>query len=380
MLKVIIVDDEKLAIQRLEAILNSTKIVEVIGTYQNGYDALHTIEKFQPDIIFLDIEMPEISGIEMAIKIMENNEDSRIVFVTAYEQYALKAFKIGVIDYILKPYDKERVLQLIQRFNKLRSQEPSNDQYMIHAFNYFHIKKNGVELKDVKWRTSKARELFIYLVQHSDAIVRKDILVELFWSDIGVDNAYDNLYTCIYQIRKTIEDMGINIKVINATHGYEIEFNDVKYDVIEWKKAIEELDYQLTQDNDLRKTLNAYKKVMHYYKGHYLEEESNVWKENMKEQFKVIFLSKSQTIIDLLQESEEYTEALLITLHIQKIYPYLDYSYFTLMQLYSKLGDRYNVEKQYNKLKQNLEDEFGTKPNKTIRNWYQEWIEMQHSV
>lgn len=376
MLSVIIVDDERLAIQRLEKILNSIQVVNVIGTYTNGYEALPKIIKNKPDLIFLDINMSVISGIEMARRIKANNQDSRIVFVTAFEKYAIKAFELGAEDYVLKPFSKERIHKIIHRFHDISSRKPTdNKQYMIHAFKYFHITKNGIELKDIKWRTTKARELFIYLVQHSNEVVRKDILLDLFWPDTDMNKGYENLYTTIYQLRRALEEMGAGIKIMNSNHGYKLDLNGVKYDVHEWKKAIEQFDYEFHESKDLYKILKAYNKIKHYYIGHYLEEESNSWKENMKEQYKIVFLSKSRDMIELLQENEKYLDAQLISLHIQEIYPYIEYPYFTLMQLYSKTGDRYNVKKQYDNLKKMLEEEFGAKPNAKTYSWYQEWMQ-----
>lgn len=380
MLTSMIVDDERLSIRRLKEILVSFGNVEVIGTYTDGFSALEAISNEQPNLLFLDINLPGELGIDIAKKVKNEYPDVQIIFVTAHEEYALKAFEIGVLDYVLKPYDIDRIRQVLNKIDV--TEIPKKDEFTIHAFKYFHIKMNGKEIKNIKWRTSKSRELFIYLVQHSEEIIRKDVLLDIFWPDTEVKSAYDNLYTTIYQLRKTLDDIGLNLKIINSNHGYEVVFNDVKYDVIEWMRLIHviEREFFRLKDSDFELILENYAELKALYKGHYLSEESSLWKENLKEQYMIMFFSISQQVINELERRELYTDAVLNTLHLQKLYPYVDYSYFMLMRLYGRVGDRYNVERHYESLKNMLESEFGTLPNKVIKEWYKNWITNQYTT
>ena len=379
MLRTIIVDDERSAIDHLERLLVETKKIKVIRTYLDPSDALKDIHTIKPHVIFLDINMPEMTGIEFAERVIETNRGIKIVFVTAHDRYALKAFELGVVDYVLKPYNRERIEKIV---NKLHDEIiPGHPQkYMINAFKYFHIKKDGKEVKNIKWRTSKGRELLAYLVQHGDGIVPKDVLIDLFWPNVNEKNAYDNLYSTIYQLRKTLDELGIPVKITNSAHGYEVDFDHVAYDVYEWEASVEEVSrYIEGKNHDITKIKQTYKKALDLYKGHFLEEEPHIWKGNIKEQYMIRFLVLSEQMIRLLRESGQSTEAILIGLHIQKLYPHLDYPYFILMQLYSDLGDRLRVEKHYHALKEMLENRFGVVPDKEIRDWYQKWISAQYS-
>lgn len=376
MIKAIIVDDEKWALHHLENILEATGVVDVTS-YLDAQLAFKKIKEAEPDVIFLDISMPEYSGIELASEIMMLNKDSKIIFITAYEQHAVKAFELGATDYVLKPYSKKRIHNIVHKINDLK--RLPNDQYTIHAFNHFHIKKNGKEIKNIKWRTSKGRELLAYLVQHSEDVVRKDILADLFWPEHNTKNAYDNLYTTIYQLRKTLESLDVDIQIINSQHGYEVTFHTVKYDVLEWDKVMQELNKLIEEkDKNMDSILKKYKEALSYYKGHYLAEESNVWKENLKEQYMISFFFVSKKVIELLRENEQRSEAILLTLHIRKLYPHLDFSYFTLMQLYSEIGDRHRVESHYLALKKMLDKEFGAVPDHGITKWYKDWMMNQY--
>lgn len=205
MLKAIIIDDEELSTAHLNNLLNDIEDIEVIGVFHSSREGLEGIRKLKPDLIFLDIHMPGMTGIDLAKKVV-GKIDSKIIFITAHEQYALKAFEIGVFDYVLKPFSEERITQLMDRLKVNYSVISEDDTYAICAFKYFHFMINDKEVKNIKWRTAKAKELFIYLVQNQNEIVRKDVLIELLWPDSDADKAYDNLYTTIYHVRNTLRE------------------------------------------------------------------------------------------------------------------------------------------------------------------------------
>ncbi|WP_016993255.1 LytR/AlgR family response regulator transcription factor [Lysinibacillus boronitolerans] len=122
MLKAIIVDDEILAINLLEATLHDNSAVTIIGKFLNPLEAIANIPTLKPDILFLDIDMAELNGIEFASKIADFPFLMDIVFVTAYEHYAIEAFNVQAVDYILKPIEKERLMKTIKRISLRRKQ------------------------------------------------------------------------------------------------------------------------------------------------------------------------------------------------------------------------------------------------------------------
>lgn len=105
MIKALIIDDEILARENIKNYLHSFKEIEIIGECANGFDGYKSIHEHQPDLVFLDIQMPKINGFEM-LELIE--EKPLIIFTTAFDEYALKAFETGAVDYLLKPFSKER--------------------------------------------------------------------------------------------------------------------------------------------------------------------------------------------------------------------------------------------------------------------------------
>jgi two-component system, LytTR family, response regulator len=115
-LKVLIVEDEKLAREIVKNYLKKFDNIDVIGECSNGFDALKQINEDKPDIVFLDIQMPKLTGFEM-LEVLEN--PPVIIFTTAYDQYALKAFEVNATDYLLKPFSEERFNEAVQKAIKL---------------------------------------------------------------------------------------------------------------------------------------------------------------------------------------------------------------------------------------------------------------------
>ena len=117
-LRVLIVDDEALARQRVEDLLRHQENVEIVGMADNGEAAIAAIRALRPDLVFLDVQMPGATGIEV-IRTIGTEAMPATVFVTAYDQYALKAFDMAAIDYLVKPFDDERFEQAFARARRL---------------------------------------------------------------------------------------------------------------------------------------------------------------------------------------------------------------------------------------------------------------------
>jgi two-component system, LytTR family, response regulator len=127
MIKVIIVDDESLARKLVKQFLSAFKEFEVIDECADGFAAAKSISKNEPDLVFLDVQMPRINGFEL-LELLDPIPN--IIFTTAFDQYAIKAFEASAIDYLLKPFDKERFAVAISKFKMqfhgLKSALPTN--------------------------------------------------------------------------------------------------------------------------------------------------------------------------------------------------------------------------------------------------------------
>ena len=122
-LQTLLIEDEELARNLLRSYLSDHPGIEIIGECENGFDGVKAINEKKPDLVFLDIQMPKITGFEM-LELLDHKP--QIIFTTAYDQYALKAFELNAVDYLLKPFSKERMLKAIEKVVHHIQQEETN--------------------------------------------------------------------------------------------------------------------------------------------------------------------------------------------------------------------------------------------------------------
>ena len=121
-LRTIIVDDEALARQGLIMRLESFEDVEIVQEAKNAKEALEAIVKFEPDVVFLDIQMPGMTGLEMLEKI-QGDVMPLVIFVTAYNEFAVNAFEVHAVDYLLKPVETERLAEAVTKAQQYKIKE-----------------------------------------------------------------------------------------------------------------------------------------------------------------------------------------------------------------------------------------------------------------
>src|SRR2546430_4699202 len=124
-LSTLIIDDEQLARDELAYLLKSVGDVEVIAQGKNGVEAVNLIKEHTPDLVFLDVQMPGLDGFGVIKRLIDKKVAlPQIVFATAFDQYAVKAFEVNAVDYLLKPFDKKRVAMAVQKARKKLQSDP----------------------------------------------------------------------------------------------------------------------------------------------------------------------------------------------------------------------------------------------------------------
>ena len=124
--RTIIIDDESLARERLKTLLDGNEFIDIIACAKNGIEAVELINEKKPDLIFLDIQMPGLNGFEVLQKL---EKLPYIIFATAYDEYALKAFETNSIDYLLKPIEKERLNKSIGKLRALTGNNENSQDF-----------------------------------------------------------------------------------------------------------------------------------------------------------------------------------------------------------------------------------------------------------
>lgn len=148
-IRVLIVDDEPPARRNLTLLLARDTDIEVLGEYGSGRDALTAIRQLSPDLVFLDVQMPEFDGFDIVE--MLGNQAPEIIFVTAYDQYALRAFEAGALDYVLKPFDNARFERALARAKERialsRRATPKLERLMIKSSGEVRF----IRISDIDW-------------------------------------------------------------------------------------------------------------------------------------------------------------------------------------------------------------------------------------
>src|SRR5262249_2776446 len=129
-IRALVIDDEPLARDMIREMLEHDPDAELVAECANGRDAVEAIRALNPDLVFLDIQMPELGGFEV-LESLKDTELPGIIFVTAYDQYAVRAFEVHALDYLLKPFDRERFDMAWQRAKSYLGEGKGRDQHIL---------------------------------------------------------------------------------------------------------------------------------------------------------------------------------------------------------------------------------------------------------
>jgi len=205
--KVLIVDDEPAARLLIKQYLSTYPELVLIAEAQNGFEAVELINKHEPEIVFLDIQMPGWDGFEVIKRV---NQLPKIIFSTAYDNYALKAFDVHAIDYLLKPYTKERFAKSVSKI-----------------INSNYNNKNLIELAESLHSSKYPEKIF---VEHGSRLVPLPI-IKIIWIEASKDytrlHTDDNVYLSTYGISEM--DKKLNPSIFTRIHRSAIiNVNEVK--------------------------------------------------------------------------------------------------------------------------------------------------------
>ena len=233
-MKAILVDDERLLLKDLAQLLSVYSDVDVVEQFTSPVWALEYIRgNALIDVAFLDINMPDINGLTLAEQLLEIQPQMEIVFITAYDEYAIKAFEINAYDYLLKPVEEQRLEKTI---NKLR-QTVTVKQALIEKqalrvqfFGRFELLING---NSIRWRSRKAQEFVAFLISRPSKSAQKHVICEALYPDVEEKNALINIQSTASRARQSLADSGGAIKITYNNDAYQLVMDAFSSDVQE---------------------------------------------------------------------------------------------------------------------------------------------------
>ncbi len=356
-IRAILVDDMRPALRELEFLLKKYPDISIEGTYTNPLAAIEKIDEAKPQAVFLDINMPQLQGMDAASKILDLSPETDIVFVTAYDQYAVEAFELHAMDYLLKPISEERLEITVGRLRKktpVKSQQAVS-KLQIQCFDRFRMGWEGQE--PIKWRIEKARELFAYLLQNHGRSISRDELLDKLWPEDDTDRAVKQLYNGTYYIRKALEAYGIDKSLISINNNYKLSLGAVDWDVGRFCEL-----FNKTEDRP-----KALEDMEALYTGGYLDGEFYPWSEFERERLSKLY---DQCVLELSKNymgEKKYNQAEIILLKAYNKNPYYEDISELLIRLYKETGNASSAIKHYSAYAALIKEELGIGPDKRLQ-------------
>ncbi len=270
-MRIMLLDDELPALDELSYLLGKYTDLEVVAACTDPRQVLEAVESSRPDVIFMDIDMPHMDGLELALQMQALYSNIIVVFVTAYTKYALDSFKVYPLDYLLKPIKEARLDAAIER---LRSQyvlmhpDPDNKAVLrIKCFGQFEV----LGADEIKWGTRRVKELFLYLLDRCGAPVTRNELIQAIFGGVNDKKSANNMYVTIYKLRSLLDSIDPGGKMIKLKEDYSLQVEPGVCDYIDFISFARQ-NLAISRQNAVQAA-----RVLSLNTGHYLQDFDWSW-------------------------------------------------------------------------------------------------------
>jgi two-component SAPR family response regulator len=236
LIRAIVVDDERPSLDKLVKLLEKSSMVEVKGKFTKSLEAFEFLKENKVDAVFLDIEMPDMNGIELSSSILDMHEGIAIVFVTAYNQYAVEAFHLNALDYLMKPVSANRLEEALNKIIVEKGIQVSSRGVYFRCFGRFGVSTGSEE---VKFRTEKAEELLAYMIDKRGRFISRSEIIDSLWPDFDGDRALIHFNTTLHYVKKALLQYGIQIPFTYDRGGYKFDMEGINCDYLKFCTFIE---------------------------------------------------------------------------------------------------------------------------------------------
>jgi two-component system LytT family response regulator len=235
MIRIAAVDDERHVLERFERMALKIKELELCGLFETGEQLLAYLKEHPLNAVFLDIEMPGINGLQLSARVLDMNENIDIIFVTAFNQFAVEAFELQAMDYILKPLTEERLNKTVLRLLKPKSTALRPGKPYIQCFGDFEVFLSGEALA---WKNSKAKEILAFLIHKNGVPVNWEKIAAAVWPDYDSEKSQTNFHATTYLLRKRLAEAGISQILESGRGNYRIVRDQVNCDLYQLDEMV----------------------------------------------------------------------------------------------------------------------------------------------
>ncbi len=287
--------------------------------------------------------MPEIDGMEFANILLEQGSTVKVVFVTGYEEYAVDAFELEAVDYLLKPISRERLAKTV---NRLMKPPKSKEQHLfVTCFGGFRVLAHQENGDIINWRSPKVEELFAFIICKGS--VSRDEIADTLWDGFTPEKALKNINSTIYYIRKALQQYGLENCLITTHRQISIDTKKVFCDLYEFERL----------QKGAWNTKQTLEKLNELYRGELFQGKIYEWsfaKAHVLEERLIFNLLKSA---EQLEDQEQHEKAQCMYLRVLDLNPYHEMANRNLISNYMKSGKEQKAKQVRLKLEQILSDE-----------------------
>lgn len=289
MIKAIILDDEQRAIAILEWLLTESGLVDVRGKFTKALAALDFLKNNPVDIAFLDIEMPGMNGIELASQIVDLKIPVAIIFVTGYNQYAVEAFRLNALDYLVKPVAEDRLKEALNRIAREEENPLQPGPVRIQCFGKFKVSIGSCE---IKFRTEKAQELLAFLTDRRGEFVHRDEICDSLWEEYEGDRVLVHFNSTLYNVKKALMRQGAAAPIEHDQGSYRLNTGGLECDYCRFQA------FAVKSGGVDRGNITEYEEIARLYCGDYLAAKQFSWsvrpRQILKDQFIRLLLGMAE--------------------------------------------------------------------------------------
>lgn len=358
MIRAIIVDDEQPSVDKTARLLGDSGIVDVRGRFTNPLEALEFLKKTRVDAAFLDIEMPGMDGLELSNHVLDLQGGIAVVFVTAFHEYAVEAFRLNALDYLLKPVSKERLKETLDRIVEEKNVQVHPAPLQVYCFGKFKVVAGAGE---VKFRTGKAEELLAFLIDRRGAAVSRSEIIDRMWGEYDGDRAVAHFNTTLHYVKKALLRCGVEAPVEHVRGAYRLEPAGIDCDFHRSMSFVS----AAAGVNDV--SIQEYEETAALYTGDYLAGNEFQWAERNRVALKEQYVRMIMDMAAYYRSAGKHgktAEIMKTGLHHEPLHGGINYR---LVEALLLLNDRIAAARYYDIYRRKLKNELGLEPDAAFK-------------
>lgn len=369
-MKVIVVDDEKAMLLVMKKMLSKIPEIGIAGLFQNSVEAFNYIRNNKVDIAFIDINMPEESGLELAKRMLSVSTSLDVVFSTSHREYAVDAFELFAFDYIVKPVSQARLERTVKKalekkYPSMRKDEREK-QKKLAAYCFGRMDVSSEISGMVKWRSAKSEELLAYLLLNMGRSVSRDRILEDLFPSLPLKNAETYLNTTVYQLRKALEPHELKTIIISANDSLRLDVKEVYLDFVDFEnriKAMGSLD-----ETNLQSAVDTEK----LYVDDLFGDKTYLWAVQERERLSVLYTGFAKKLGGYLLKNNYPALASEILKRLINRNEFDEEANSLMMKLYAVQRDKTALVQHYERYVKILQRELGVTPGREITSLFTE--------